>query len=103
VSNQGKSSRVSPVSKSGKNGIGKGTPGPGRPKGMPNKTTASVKAAIIEAFEKRGGVPALVRWAEDDPTEFYKLWGRIAPTEVEVSGPQGGPVEMTVRFVAVGQ
>jgi hypothetical protein len=99
VSNQGKSSKMLP-------GAAVRRPpnaGKGRKKGVPNKATASVKAAIIEAFEKRGGVPALVSWAASDPTEFYKLWGRIAPTEVEVSGPQGGPVEMTVRFVAVNQ
>jgi hypothetical protein len=74
--------------------------GKGRRKGVPNKATASVKAAILEAFEKRGGVASLVAWAKEDPTEFYKLWGRIAPTEVEVSGPEGGPIAMTVTFVA---
>lgn len=99
TSNQGKSSRMLPSATVRR----PPNAGKGRKKGVPNKATASVKAAIIEAFEKRGGVPALVQWAADDPTEFYKLWGRIAPTEVEVSGPQGGPVEMTVRFVAVGQ
>lgn len=31
-------------------GIGKGTPGPGRKKGVPNKQTAAVKDMILAAF-----------------------------------------------------
>lgn len=70
--------------------------GKGRKKGVPNKATASVKAALLEAFEKKGGVPALLKWAKDNETEFYKLWGRLAPTEV--SGPDGGPIPLAHVF-----
>jgi hypothetical protein len=70
--------------------------GKGRKKGVPNKTTASVKAALTEAFEKRGGVAALVKWANDEPTEFYKIWGRLAPTEVQAD-VKGGLVIRVVR------
>ena len=66
--------------------------GKGRAKGTPNKTTASVKAALVEAFDKMGGVPSLVRWAKQNETEFYKLWTKMLPTEV--SGPNGGPIQM---------
>ncbi len=59
--------------------------GKGRPKGSVNKTTASVKAALTEAFERRGGVPSLLRWADENPTAFYALWGRMLPTEVDVT------------------
>lgn len=69
--------------------------GKGRPKGVPNKATASIKAAFLEAFEKRGGVPALVAWAAEEPTEFYKLAARLIPTEM--AGPNGGP--LTIRIV----
>lgn len=71
--------------------------GKGRPKGSPNKTTASIKAAITEAFEQLGGVPALVKWGKANPGEFYKLWGRLAPQEV-VGNPDQ-PLEVRVRFV----
>lgn len=70
--------------------------GKGRKKGVPNKATASVKAALLLAFEKRGGVKALVLWAETNETEFYKLWGRLAPTEV--SGKDGGPITVKVVY-----
>lgn len=67
-------------------GIGRGTPGPGRPPGMPNKTTKAIKEAFIEAFDKIGGVPALVAWGEENQTEFYKLAARLIPTETHVTG-----------------
>lgn len=54
----------------------------GRTPGVPNKSTASVKAALLEAFEKRGGVEALLAWSEADPTEFYRLWSKILPQEL---------------------
>lgn len=58
----------------------------GRKAGTPNVATRSVKEAIAEAFEHRGGVASLVAWAEENQTEFYKLWGRLIPTDVKVSG-----------------
>lgn len=73
-----------------------GNRGKGRKKGVPNKATASVKQAIIDAFEKRGGVTSLVKWAKDNETEFYKLWGRLAPTEVSAD-VRGGLVIRVVR------
>src|SRR5690348_4085534 len=75
--------------------IGAGRPGPGRPKGVPNKMTASIRAAIGEAFTKLGGVKSLVKWGKENPDEFYKLWGRLAPSEVELTTPDG-PLEVAV-------
>lgn len=63
----------------------------GRQKGTPNKTTATVKEALQSVYAKRGGDDALLRWADENTTEFYKLWGRMLPQEV--SGPDGGPME----------
>ena len=53
---------------------------------MPNKATASIKAAFLEAFERKGGVTALVEWADKEPTEFYKLAAKLIPTDVKVEG-----------------
>jgi hypothetical protein len=55
----------------------------GRPKGVPNKSTVSTKAALIEAFEQLGGVPSLVQWATNEPTEFYRLWSKMLPLDVQ--------------------
>lgn len=73
-----------------------GLPGAGRPKGAVNKTTADVRTALEEAFEKRGGVPALVQWAEASPDEFYKLWGKLLPKDVTLSG-SGEPIRIIVQ------
>jgi hypothetical protein len=77
-------------------GGGTGNRGKGRKKGVPNKTTASVKEAITLAFEGIGGVPKLIRWANANETEFYKLWGRLVPHEV--TGAGGGPLGIKVVF-----
>lgn len=71
--------------------------GKGRKKGVPNKVTASVKAALMEAFDLRGGVPALLTWAAENPSDFYKLWGRLAPQEMQVAGELKVP--LTIRVV----
>ena len=77
--------------------------GPGRPKGLPrtggrqkgtiNKTTASVKEALTQAFEQMGGVPALLTWGRSSPDEFYKLWAKMLPTEITAN------VNATVQYV----
>lgn len=64
----------------------------GRQKGTPNKTSASVKAALAQAFDEGGGVPALVKWMKDNRTEFYKIWSRLLPTEVK------GNLDLTGRL-----
>lgn len=75
----------------GKRRFGDGTPGPGRPKGVPNKNTTAVKEALNLAFQGIGGVEALIKWGTDNPAQFYPLWVKMLPTEV--SGPGGGPIE----------
>ncbi len=67
----------------------------GRPKGALNKTTRAVKEALVDAFEDLGGVESLVAWAQADPGEFYKLWVKVMPTQIEASGPEGGPIQIT--------
>ena len=52
-------------------------------------------------FNRLDGVDGFLTWATANPDEFYKGYFRLAPKEVEVSGPDGGaiPNEFTVRFV----
>ena len=72
----------------------------GRPKGVPNKTTASVKAGIRFAYEGIGGDAAFQAWAAANPTDFYtKILVKIVPSELEHSGPDGGPIPTLVKFV----
>lgn len=62
-------------------------PGPGRPKGLPNKLTASAKQAFELAFQGLGGVPQFVEWAKDNQTDFYKLYSKLIP--VNMTGSVG--------------
>lgn len=75
-----------------KKGDGKVRNPAGRPKGSQNKVTISVKAALQEAFTDLGGVPALVRWARMNTTDFYKLWTRLLP--LQITGNDGGPIQI---------
>ena len=55
----------------------------GSRKNVPNKSTASVKAAFESAFVMLGGEDALVQWARDEPTEFYKLYAKLMPVQIQ--------------------
>lgn len=66
----------------------------GRVAGTPNKITASVKEAILGAFDRVGGVEYLVTQATENPVAFMTLLGKVLPTQV--SGPDGGPVAFEV-------
>jgi hypothetical protein len=56
----------------------------GRQKGSVNKTTATVKAVLEEAFERLGGVDFLSAWAADNPAEFLKIWSKLLPRDLTV-------------------
>jgi len=61
--------------------IGTGLPGPGRPRGVPNKWTRGARAALQMAFERMGGVDALAEWGRQNPEMFYALYARLATSE----------------------
>lgn len=72
--------------------IAAGNRGKGRVKGVPNKATKAVKEALQEAFDGLGGVASLTAWAKNEPTEFYKLWAKLLPTEVKAKVENVGDI-----------
>ena len=73
--------------------------GPGRPKGVPNKTTTEVKAAIEDAFKyletHSDGFNA---WSRANQTIFYtQLLPKLLPLQLNHAGPDGGELEITWR------
>lgn len=54
-------------------------PGPGRPKGVPNKLTQLAKSVIAEAADRLGGADRLVEWAKENPGNERVFWGTIYP------------------------
>lgn len=67
------------VKQTRENRIGKGKAGPGRPKGVPNKTTQAAKDAIADAADKLGGTDRLVAWAKENPKNESAFWTTIYP------------------------
>ena len=76
-----------------------GKRGPGRPKGSPNKITADVKQAILNAFEKVGGKDYLARQANENPVAFMTLLGKVLPTQI--TGDPDNPVVTRIETVVV--
>src|SRR5262244_3736682 len=77
---------------------GKGKPGPapgqrfgGRKKGTPNKLTADIKSMILGALQAKGGQKYLEKQADENPTAFLTLVGKILP--LQVTGKDGGPIQ----------
>ena len=64
--------------------------GKGRPKGIPNKTTALLKDAILKAAEAAGGdegmVGYLTQQAQDNPGPFMALLGKVLPMQIAGDG-----------------
>ena len=71
----------------------------GRPPGIPNKLTKTVREALQEAFElmqqpmdqklvAAGVRPhlTLYEWGCRNPDDFYKLCGKLIPTKLEHEG-----------------
>lgn len=78
-------------------------PGPGRPKGIPNKITQTAKEAIAQAAAELGGATRLVEWVKEDTGNERVFWGTIYPKllPLQVTGEGGGPLETVARIELV--
>jgi hypothetical protein len=84
----------------GKVGRPKGLPKfGGRAKGTPNKVTRDLKEMIMAALDEAGGKDYLLARANDPVTmnSFLTLVGKCLPKEV--TGANGGPIEVAARLV----
>jgi hypothetical protein len=75
---------------------------PGRPKGVPNKTTALLKDAILQAAENAGGKEGLVGYLQTQAVlnagPFMALLGKVLP--MQVTGPDDGALKIIVERYA---
>lgn len=82
-------------------GIGKGTPGPGRPKGAANKDNKALREMILQALDEQpgGGVGYLKIQASENPNAFMTLLGKVLPTTL--AGDPNAPLglSLNVSFV----
>lgn len=49
--------------------------------------------AFNEAFDLIGGVRRLALWAHENPTDFYKLWGKQLPSGAQVDVNASGEIK----------
>ncbi len=72
---------------------------PGRPKGIKNRYSRDIREIFHAVYENMGanqvnpetgkpltGAEAMLDWARDNPTEFYRLYGKMIPTTAEITG-----------------
>jgi hypothetical protein len=79
-------------------GANRGNAGKGRPKGVPNKANAALKDMILGALDNKGGVKYLERQADENPTAFLSLIGKVLPTTLQGTGEGGKHItELVVR------
>ncbi|MGV8856745.1 MAG: hypothetical protein ACOH2L_19175 [Devosia sp.] len=70
---------------------------PGRPRGVPNKITTTVKRSIEATYSGIGGLDAFIAWARENPTEFYRLWAKMLPLQVQADLKHSGAVTIIVE------
>ncbi len=51
------------------------------------------------AFDDLGGVAALVEFGKQYPADFYRLWVKLLPTEVNVTSPDDRTVTVNIGSV----
>lgn len=75
-----------------------GNRGVGRVKGVPNKVTKELKEMILGALDDAGGQSYLARQAEDNPTAFLNLVGKVLPHELKAKVEGDQTVAMTITW-----
>lgn len=73
--------------------------GKGRPVGTKNLVSGTAKENMIAVFTRLGGTAAMADWARENPTDFYRLYAKLIPTQV--TGEDGGPVQVVGRIELV--
>lgn len=77
----------------------KGNAGKGRPKGVPNKSTAAIKDMLLASLDQVGGQKYFQQQALENPNAYMSLIGKIIPAEVknQITGADGGPVQHSIK------
>src|SRR5262249_52247340 len=81
--------------------VGAGKPGPGRPKGSKNKTSAALREQILASLDRVGGIEYLARLAIENSSAYASLLGKVLPSTLDVSDSGGGAVKVTFERVIV--
>lgn len=75
------------------NGHGGKRQGAGGKAGVPRTKTKKAYEAIEAAFDEIGGVKALVAWAKENQSDFYKvIYPKIIPVQLNHADSEGGQI-----------
>lgn len=77
-------------------GRGGSRPNAGRPRGVPNKISGDLKAMILDALSREGGVEYLQDVAQNDRKAFCSLLSRVLP--MTLVGDKDNPVELKITW-----
>jgi hypothetical protein len=69
----------------------------GRTPGALNKTTSTAKENIMAVFNGLGGTSAMKQWAQENQTEFYKIYSRLIPADLKLSAGEGEPIQIVIQ------
>lgn len=69
-------------------------------KGSPNKLGAQAKENIAAVFVRLGSTAGMADWAADNKTEFYKLYARLLPQQVEADVRVSSEIDLTDEQLA---
>jgi UDP-N-acetylglucosamine pyrophosphorylase len=56
-----------------------------RPKGARNKLSADVKDNVLAVFNRLGGSATMAEWAQANLSEFYAIYARLLPKQVDAT------------------
>lgn len=74
-------------------------PGPGRPKGVPNKLSRTARENIEKVFEDMGGAEGMKQWAERSERNRTIFYSEIFPKLIPLDVSHGGgdkPIQFEV-------
>lgn len=74
-------------------------PGPGRPKGIPNKLSRTAKETIQKVFEELGDWGGMKRWAEKSERNLTVFYSEIFPKLIPLDVSHSGEIGHTVQFI----
>jgi hypothetical protein len=60
----------------------------------PDLKRTQVVDAFLDAMQLIGGTPRLALWANENPTEFYKLYSKLAPRQLEQETKHDGGIKV---------
>jgi hypothetical protein len=60
----------------------------------PDLKRTQVVDAFMDAFQLIGGTPRLALWANENPTEYFKLYAKLAPRQLEQETKLDGGIKI---------